>query len=88
VAAKKSIEALNDKLEKKLNQKASNTNMAIDDLATSIVGTRTEVNLLDNKLANLESKIEKELCTVKEDLKDNPDVILRQQGERVELSKC
>jgi hypothetical protein len=39
--------------------------MAVDELATSIVDTRTEVNRLDNKLANLDSKVDKELCTVK-----------------------
>jgi hypothetical protein len=43
--------------------------MAIDELATSIVDTRTEVNCgvnrLDDKLANLDSKIDKKLKKIK-----------------------
>jgi hypothetical protein len=61
--------------------------MAIDDLANSIVDTKTEVSLLDSKLLNLDSRISKELCTVKEVLKEIFDVILRRQGEGVKLTR-
>jgi hypothetical protein len=44
-AAKKSIDTVKENLDRKLNQQTSQTNIAIDKLATRIVDTRTEVDI-------------------------------------------
>jgi hypothetical protein len=49
-AAKKNIHTAKENLDVKLNQQTSQPNIAIDELATRIVDTRTEADVSVNKL--------------------------------------
>jgi hypothetical protein len=82
-------------IRKKISSKTSHFNIAIEEIATRIAGTRTEVEVdvkqLDNKVdSNVTridcklAKLDKEVCVMKDAIRENSDVILRRQGERVE----
>jgi hypothetical protein len=66
VAAKKSINTVQEEVERKLDQQATQLDNKID----------SNLKRIDN--------LDKEVVTIKEAIKENSDVILRRQGERVE----
>jgi hypothetical protein len=92
---KKDVPELREKLERKLDQQNSQTNIVLDGLATKLIDARSEFNvkvkLVDDKDENLNKKfdrklteIDQEVSVIKGKIKESADIILRRPWEHVE----